>query len=211
MELGACHECARWSNCVSHACLMRICDYKFAVYGFFAEHTGGTRRIESCPDVQLTANEHLTRQYYCLTSPLASNLNQAFRGPCHVKNKLAAVAALFLFAGIMSAQERRSTFRIPFHDAHGRIVLDATLDHKPAALLLDTGASVSFSLAKPGHTIIMVIEHGEPHFETAGNDAPTIGVATLEVRVQGFVGTDVLKRFRAIRIDHKNQVLELEQ
>ena len=128
-----------------------------------------------------------------------------------MKNKLAAIAALLLFAGITSAQGQRSTFRIPFHETHGRIILDVKLDGRPAALLFDTGAAMSFSLVRSGRPLIMVFDHGEPQFETAAPDERCPAIAEPDVRVQGFVGTDVLKRFRAIRIDHKNQVLELEQ
>ena len=128
-----------------------------------------------------------------------------------MKNKLPAIAALLLFAGITSAQGQRSTFRIPFHETHGRIILDVKLDGRPAALLFDTGAAMSFSLVRSGRPLIMVFDHGEPQFETAAPDERCPTIAEPDVRVQGFVGTDVLKRFRAIRIDHKNQVLELEQ
>jgi len=49
MELGACHQCAGRAT----VCRMRICDYKFAVYGFFAEHSGkgGTRLRDSMADI----------------------------------------------------------------------------------------------------------------------------------------------------------------
>ena len=128
-----------------------------------------------------------------------------------MKNKLAAIAALLLFTGITSAQGQRSTFRIRFHETRGRIILDMKLDGKPAALLFDTGAAMSFSLVRSGRPLIMVFHHSELQFETAAPDERCPTVAEPDVRVQGFVGTDVLKRFRAIRIDYENQVLELEE
>ena len=128
-----------------------------------------------------------------------------------MKNKLAAIAALLLFTGITSAQGQRSTFRIPFHETHGRVILDVKLDARPAALLFDTGAAMSFSLVRSGRPLIMVLHHSELQFETAGPDERCPTLAEPDVRVEGFVGTDVLKRFRAIRINYKNHVLELEQ
>lgn len=125
--------------------------------------------------------------------------------------KLAAIIALLLFTGITSAQGQRSTFRIPFHEKHGRIILDMKLDGKPAELLFDTGAAMSFSLVRSGRPLIMVLDHGELQLETAEPDERCPSIAEPDVRVQGFVGTDVLKRFRAIRVDYKNHVLELEQ
>ena len=53
---------------------------------------------------------------------------------------LAFLAGLFLFAGVVSAQERHQTFRIPFQTVNGMILLDAVVNAKPASLLLDTGA-----------------------------------------------------------------------
>src|SRR5271165_6126894 len=54
MELGACHECAGRSNCV----FLRVCDYKFAIYGFFAEHSWQslTREIGVDPEDLLEAS-----------------------------------------------------------------------------------------------------------------------------------------------------------
>jgi hypothetical protein len=115
----------------------------------------------------------------------------------------------FLLALPCHAQPTK-THEIPFHDVHGRIVLDVTLDHKPAALLLDTGASMSFSLVHPGRPLYMFFDHGEPRFETGEADERSPTIATPDVRVQGFVGTDILKRFRAIHIDYKAHTVTLE-
>ena len=66
------------------------------------------------------------------------------------------------------------------------------------------------SFVRSGRPLIMVFHHRELQFETAAPDERCPTLAEPDVRVQGFVGTDVFKRFRAIRIDYKNQVLELE-
>jgi hypothetical protein len=126
------------------------------------------------------------------------------------KSRLWLLALLLLFAGIASPQEQHRTLRIPFRDVHGRVILDAKLDGKPAALLLDTGAAMSFRL-KPPRPLVLVVHHDEPQFETAEPDERCPTIAAPDVRVQGFVGTDILKRFRAVRIDQKNRVIELEE
>jgi len=120
------------------------------------------------------------------------------------------IFALLLFAGAASAQEESRSIYIPFREVHGRIILDVKLDGKPAALLFDTGAAMSFRL-EPPRPLILVVHHGEPHFETTAPDERCPTMATPEVRVQGFVGTDVLRRFRAVRINFKEHVLELEK
>jgi hypothetical protein len=53
-------------------------------------------------------------------------------------------ALLFLLlATPLYAQESPRTFRVPFHSVNGMILLDATVNDKPAVLLLDTGADNS--------------------------------------------------------------------
>ena len=116
-----------------------------------------------------------------------------------------------LLAGVMPAQEQSHVYRIPFHETQGRIVLDAAVDGSPAPLLFDTGAAMSFSLVRRGHPLILVVRHDEPRFETAGPDERCPFLSVPEIRVDGLVGTDVLKRFRAVRINFTDHVIELEK
>jgi len=116
-----------------------------------------------------------------------------------------------LFAGVMPAQEQPHVYRMPFHETHGRIVLDATVDGRPVPLLFDTGAAMSFSLVRRGHPLILVLRHDEPRFETAGPDERCPFLSVPEIRVGGIVGTDVLERFRAVRINFTDHVIELEK
>ena len=51
------------------------------------------------------------------------------------------------FAGAASAQEQPRACRVPFHSVNGMILLDAVVNGKRAALLLDTGAD--FTLISP--------------------------------------------------------------
>ena len=50
MALGACHECAGGATVF----FMQICDYEFAVYGFFAEHSYVRVRVVREPTQWLT-------------------------------------------------------------------------------------------------------------------------------------------------------------
>ena len=68
-----------------------------------------------------------------------------------LKTVLNTVALLLLLAmggcGIgpipCFAQQPAKTFRVPFHSVNGMILLDATVNGKPATLLLDTGANLT--------------------------------------------------------------------
>src|SRR5207302_3475525 len=58
---------------------------------------------------------------------------------------LSVLLALFLLAlltspNLASAQEEHRIFRVPFHTVNGMVLLDATVNDKPAVLLLDTGS-----------------------------------------------------------------------
>lgn len=48
-----------------------------------------------------------------------------------------------LSAGVVSAQEQRRINRIPFHSINSMILLDATVNGKPAVLLIDTGSDAT--------------------------------------------------------------------
>jgi hypothetical protein len=113
--------------------------------------------------------------------------------------------------GVMPAQEQPHVYRLPFHETQGRIVLDVTVDGIHVPLLFDTGASMSFSLVRRGHPLVLVLHHDEPRFETAGPDERCPFLSVPEIRVEGLVGTDVLKRFRAVRINFTDHVIELEK
>lgn len=54
-----------------------------------------------------------------------------------------AVLLALLFAGVVTAQEQHRTFTVPSHSVNGMILLDVSVNGKPAVLLLDTGANNS--------------------------------------------------------------------
>jgi hypothetical protein len=139
---------------------------------------------------------------------------------------------LLLFAGIASAQPR--TYRIPFHTVNGMILLDATVNDKPATLLLDTGAD--FTLISPQaaglaakldalratNTVGASGEYikgrvdlrlAERHWIDRAVLVMDLSEASkrLGTRIDGFVGADLLQEFSAVRIDFKSHFVELEE
>jgi hypothetical protein len=96
----------------------------------------------------------------------------------------------------MPAQEQPHVYRLPFHETQGRIVLDVTVDGIHVPLLFDTGASMSFSLVRRGHPLVLVLHHDEPRFETAGPDERCPFLSVPEIRVEGLVGR--INRLQAV-------------
>ena len=139
---------------------------------------------------------------------------------------------LLLFACVASPQEQPRTFRVTFHTVNGLILLDATVNGKPQTFILDTGAQVSLldrSLAglekqKAGNNVNGVIDTSKMGrvvsslcIGTRCLSDRSLGVVDYEkvsralgVRVDGQIGQDILRQFSAVRIDFKNQVVELE-
>jgi Aspartyl protease len=142
--------------------------------------------------------------------------------------------ALLFFVAVASSQEQFRTFRIRFHSVNGMILLDAEVNGKPATLLLDTGAndtsvdarSAGFSKMFPDklrstgvvgaegrcavREVRLTLDHRDWHNRRVC--VMDLGDATRHIgtRIDGLVGQDILRTFSAVRIDYKNQVVELE-
>jgi hypothetical protein len=130
------------------------------------------------------------------------------------------------------------TFAVPFHNLHGVILLDAKVNDKPVVLLLDTGADLTvlspdaagWSPAdfKKGYTNRFAVGiDGATH--SMGNATATLEVGraitvtsvavadlqsfakTLNIKVDGILGQDVLRGFSVVRIDYKSQLVTLEE
>lgn len=115
---------------------------------------------------------------------------------------LLAILLALVLCQPTNAQERR-TFTVPFHSVSGFVLLDTTLNGKPAALLLDTGAPISFTLDGDG------IELRAKGFRTTSS----VGVAYYKppIKFDGVIGEDILRKFSAVRIDYKAQTVTLER
>ena len=114
------------------------------------------------------------------------------------------------------------------------ILLDATVNDKPAALLLDTGAN--FTLISPEASGLSSVKLNKlTATKTIGANGEYVksrvdlrlaerhwierdvlvmdlseASKRLGTRVDGFIGQDLLREFCSVRIDYKNHVLELE-
>lgn len=108
-----------------------------------------------------------------------------------------------------SRQDR--TFRVPFTDEHGLILLDLKVNEKPAVLLLDTGATTTL-FANAGLVEIRVAEHSviAVHANELGRFSSATRRNMALLGISGILGQDFLHKFKSVRIDYVNRVLELE-
>jgi len=136
--------------------------------------------------------------------------------------RLLLAVAFSLFASAVHAQ----TFRVPFHNVNGMILLDATVNDKPAVLLLDTGAdnslispeatglSVKLDALKATKTTEANGEYVKGRVDLRLSNRHWIDRAilimdlsaaskNLGTKIDGFVGQDILREFSASRIDYK--------
>jgi hypothetical protein len=114
------------------------------------------------------------------------------------------------------------------------ILLDATVNAKPAVLLLDTGAEFTIISAQASglsaaklHTLTATKTTGANGEYVKGRvdlildkrhwiDREVLVMDLSEsskrlgTRIDGFIGQDLLREFSAVRIDYKHSVLELE-
>ena len=106
------------------------------------------------------------------------------------------------------------------------ILLDATVNGKPAVLLLDTGSNVSFvdmhlagliqfkadkvrRLGMSGCLVAHEQLFDSPDRRPCVADLSDISKSVKE-RIDGLLGQDILREFSAIRIDCRNSVVELQ-
>ena len=121
------------------------------------------------------------------------------------------ILVLLLLCPLAVPQDHK-TYRVPFHTARNLVLLDVTLDGKPAVLMLDTGAQDSFRVK--GDWPIVFHEHdGALTFHTRRNpsDRLSINYTEPDVHLDGILGEDLLRSFRSLRIDYKNDIVELEE
>ncbi len=139
---------------------------------------------------------------------------------------------LFLAVPLQAHAQERKTYTVPFESHASLILLRVALNGKPAALILDTGAQLSLldsavaGVAKQqeGQNLNGVIERsklvrvGSFCIGSRCFSDRTFGVVdyekvsrTLNIRIDGTIGQDVLREFSAVRIDYKASVIEFEK
>jgi Aspartyl protease len=147
-----------------------------------------------------------------------------------------ALALLFLLLVPASAPSRPDVIKIPFRTAGSMILVDGKVNGDPATFLLDTGAPNTVVSARmlriagfPMHTIQRNLEgpglSGDSVFvrldlqlanrRLVGQRVSIMNLDQLKNiigihHVDGFLGQDVLRQFRSVRIDYHAHVIELE-
>lgn len=121
----------------------------------------------------------------------------------------AALVALLLLAPLANAQDR--CFHLPFTDQNGIILVTLKVNDRPTTLLLDTGATYS-AFSKGGLVEIEVAEHQvfAIHAKETADFAVNNRKVFAQLGITGILGEDFLHKFKSVRIDYANHVLELE-
>jgi aspartyl protease len=152
-----------------------------------------------------------------------------------LKKKAGCIALGFLLLFHPALAQEHRTYTVPFRVVHGLILLDRQVNGKPATLLLDTGANNSVvdyraagldalkldalrstgSTGAEGACTVWEVKLSLEHRSWFGRRVCMMNLADaskrIGVQIDGFIGTDVLSEFPAVRIDYKARVLELEE
>lgn len=121
-------------------------------------------------------------------------------------------AVLVIGSPLALAQEPSRVYRAPFHSTGGMILLDATVNGKPAALLLDTGAPLSVAFVRDAADRgISCKLHKDGKITFSKEEPLSVAFVTPKFQFDGFLGQDILRKFSAVRIDYKAGVVEFEQ
>lgn len=148
--------------------------------------------------------------------------------------RLMALALLLLMP--LPNRARPSTLRVPFRTAQAMILVEGKVNGNPAILLLDTGANRTIISARVyGNVLFQMQQLRQNHHGAgvAGGSIPLhadlvlagrIWVAQrvsvmdldelndmLKLHFDGLLGQDILRQFRAVRIDYRTHVIELEE
>jgi hypothetical protein len=132
------------------------------------------------------------------------------------------------------AQER-TAYMVPFHTVSGLILLDGRLNGHPATFLLDTGANNSVMDYRAAGFPALKLDALRSTGSAGAEGSCTVREVKLSlerrswlnrrvcvmdlsdaskrmgVTIDGFIGTDVLAEFSAVRIDYNAQRVTLEK
>lgn len=134
---------------------------------------------------------------------------------------LSATAPVFTFNGTPTAAQEHKAYRIPFASVNPLILVRATVNGKPATLLLDTGAPLSMiSAGSDGEPVQTEVDLQFVDLEFAEHRLPKRQIIAMDLsdvsrragtRVDGVLGQDFLSQFSSVRINYKVQWVELEE
>lgn len=131
--------------------------------------------------------------------------------------------------------QERTAYTVPFHTVRGLILLDGKLNDKPATFLLDTGANNSVmdyraagfdslkldalrstgSAGAEGSCTVREVKISLEHRSWLNRRVCIMDLSDAAKRmgatIDGFIGTDVLAEFSAVRIDYRARTVTLEK
>lgn len=117
------------------------------------------------------------------------------------------LAILLLCLSAAAARAQCKIITIPFHDVHGRMMIDTKIDGRAARLLVDTGSQKSIELHLY-RRIAPVIRGNSLEFDTEGESLDVL-MARPEEKFDGILGIDTVKHYHTLRIDYGRHVIEL--
>jgi len=148
--------------------------------------------------------------------------------------RLLLAVSFSLFASTLHAQ----TFRVPYHSVNSMILLDARVNGKPAALMLDTGSAMTvLDVSALGLSEQYAFKRSEVNRGAPGIHGD-IGISAADLNIggsqwkshrvsvmnlesvkqrfgikqlEGLLGQDILREFSAVRTDYKANVIEFEK
>lgn len=123
------------------------------------------------------------------------------------------IGALLLTVLLCQAQQEKPGIVLPFRTARSLILVSVMVDGTPKTLIFDTGAERTLLNSRDGNVERRVtFALGS---KVIGNFpiilADLSGMSMEKVGADGVLGEDVLRKFRAVRIDYRNSIIELEQ
>jgi hypothetical protein len=125
-----------------------------------------------------------------------------------LKKKAASIALGFLLLCQPAIAQERKAYTVPFHAEKGYLLLQTTVEGKPAVLILDTGSPVSFS---KGHALQLRLKDGAISFRFDDrNPLSAQYYPPDKIAYDGILGNDLLRQFRSACIDYKAQTVTLE-
>ncbi len=131
--------------------------------------------------------------------------------------KLLLLTSLLLcVSGVARGQAVREQIRVPFKVQNGAILIETSINGKPATLLIDSGAKRStFSLEYTGvvdGSITIISSAGIQHVPIGNASCKLAGVSfNVEAAfvqappvADGLIGFDILSAFRSVTIDFEH-------
>lgn len=118
-----------------------------------------------------------------------------------------AFAILLFCLSAAAAQAQCKIIVMPFHDVHGRMMIDTKIDGHAARLLIDTGSQKSIELHL-NRRIAPIIRGNSLEFDTEGESLDVLMARPVE-KFDGILGIDTVKHYHSVRIDYRNHVIEL--